>query len=232
MTDHKLTSQAVTPCRVCGAQDRYESGNCRPCTRARAVARYAADPAGGVRRTAEWRKRPGNQDRKNEGERRRRREVWETAGDDYKDELRASWRLWRAANPERVAKTRAARRDKEREYQRTRREECPERELERQRVYYRKNPEKMAAKNAARRARKSLAEGSYAADDVKRIFSAQKGKCACCGHKRKLTVDHIVPLSKGGSNWPSNLQGLCLPCNSAKHARDPIEFMQSKGALL
>lgn len=32
-----------------------------------------------------------------------------------------------------------------------------------------------------------------------------------------LTVDHIVPLSQGGTNDHSNLQVLCRPCNSAKH---------------
>lgn len=82
------------------------------------------------------------------------------------------------------------------------------------------------------RARKLNAEGQYSASDVKRIFSAQKGRCACCGKKKKLTVDHIVPLTKGGSNWPRNLQGLCLNCNSQKNARDPIEFMRDRGALL
>lgn len=34
--------------------------------------------------------------------------------------------------------------------------------------------------------------------------------------KRMLTVDHIIPLSKGGTNDRQNLQALCLRCNKFK----------------
>lgn len=33
-------------------------------------------------------------------------------------------------------------------------------------------------------------------------------------------VDHIVPLSEGGSNGRSNLQGLCEPCHDVKSAAE------------
>jgi len=98
--------------------------------------------------------------------------------------------------------------------------------------WHRVNPEAQAAKNARRRTKSRQAEGSYTADDVKALVARQKSRCACCGAKKKLAVDHIVPLAKGGSNWPRNLQMLCRSCNSKKAARDPVEFMQSMGALL
>ncbi|MBU9359553.1 HNH endonuclease [Burkholderia multivorans] len=44
--------------------------------------------------------------------------------------------------------------------------------------------------------------------------------------------DDIEPLARGGSNDIANIQLLCRTCNLSKHARDPVEFMQSRGFLL
>lgn len=48
---------------------------------------------------------------------------------------------------------------------------------------------------------------------------AEVGKCIKCGSTEKLTIDHIIPLSKGGSKAQSNWQILCLKCNRAKKDR-------------
>jgi 5-methylcytosine-specific restriction endonuclease McrA len=40
--------------------------------------------------------------------------------------------------------------------------------------------------------------------------------CSFCGLAADLTVDHIVPLSMGGSNEVSNLRVLCRSCNSGR----------------
>lgn len=95
------------------------------------------------------------------------------------------------------------------------------------REWYAANPDKRRVKEQARRARARKAEGKFSLADVERITKGQNGLCACCGSSRKLTIDHIVPLSKGGSNWPSNIQMLCSPCNTRKKDRDPVEFMRS-----
>lgn len=45
------------------------------------------------------------------------------------------------------------------------------------------------------------------------------GVCACCGKKlttKTMTMDHIIPLSRGGSNEPENLIALCPECNKQK----------------
>jgi hypothetical protein len=42
--------------------------------------------------------------------------------------------------------------------------------------------------------------------------------CAECGTRDDLTVDHVIPLARGGTNHISNMQVLCLSCNIRKGA--------------
>lgn len=46
-----------------------------------------------------------------------------------------------------------------------------------------------------------------------------------------LVVDHVLSRRAGGSNRPTNLQCLCLPCNSAKTARDFQDYKASEQAV-
>jgi 5-methylcytosine-specific restriction endonuclease McrA len=96
------------------------------------------------------------------------------------------------------------------------------------------HPEKTRAQNHKRRARLLGAEGHHTVDDIAKILKMQKGKCALCrvSIKKEYQIDHIVALTKGGSNWPRNLQLLCKPCNSKKNNNDPIEYAQRLGFLL
>ena len=56
--------------------------------------------------------------------------------------------------------------------------------------------------------------------DIKNIlYGKQEGNCAGCNHHfrlRNLTIDHIIPKSKGGGDVDENLQLLCGYCNSLK----------------
>lgn len=63
---------------------------------------------------------------------------------------------------------------------------------------------------------------------IRRIRKLQGNRCAepTCRESfadMQAHIDHIVPLAKGGSNWPRNLQLLCGSCNDSKGARDPID---------
>lgn len=102
------------------------------------------------------------------------------------------------------------------------------------RRYYREKPN-LTASGHKRRALKRGSKGSHSASDLLAILKAQSGKCAYCRSsliKRKKHVDHITPLSCGGSNDRTNIQYLCAPCNLTKGAKDPILFAQELGRLL
>ena len=58
-------------------------------------------------------------------------------------------------------------------------------------------------------------------ENRERLYGRQGGYCNGCEHHfppRNLTIDHIVPRSRGGSHHVDNLQLLCGACNSAKGA--------------
>jgi 5-methylcytosine-specific restriction endonuclease McrA len=88
--------------------------------------------------------------------------------------------------------------------------------------------------NANRRARRKGNGGTYTAKDVRDLLQLQKGRCSYCKKKMngEYQVDHIVPLSRGGSNDRKNLQIVCPPCNLAKHGNDPIDHARTLGLLL
>jgi len=51
------------------------------------------------------------------------------------------------------------------------------------------------------------------------VFEADDFTCQGCGARKSLTIDHIVPIVKGGTDDRANLQTLCKSCNSSKGAR-------------
>jgi len=52
-----------------------------------------------------------------------------------------------------------------------------------------------------------------------RIFERDRWRCVFCRSTADLTIDHIWPRARGGTNEESNLQTLCRPCNCRKGAR-------------
>lgn len=73
-----------------------------------------------------------------------------------------------------------------------------------------------------RRARMHNAPGVFDYDKWMERVKYYGWKCVYCGVRlteQTLTIDHYIPLSKGGSNWPSNLYPACLHCNCSKCAK-------------
>jgi 5-methylcytosine-specific restriction endonuclease McrA len=59
-----------------------------------------------------------------------------------------------------------------------------------------------------------------------RILARDRYRCQYCGAKGtvfELTIDHILPGSRGGSTSPENLVAACFPCNQRKGDRTPEE---------
>lgn len=81
------------------------------------------------------------------------------------------------------------------------------------------NRERSVQQVVVRMSRVRGAEGSYTLQEWQEVKEKFNFCCALCGKNEsevKLTRDHIIPITKGGSNYISNIQPLCGPCNSHK----------------
>jgi len=56
-----------------------------------------------------------------------------------------------------------------------------------------------------------------------RIYKRDNHECAYCGSKKQLTLDHIIPKSRGGGNDWNNLVTCCFKCNLKKANKTPEE---------
>ena len=126
-----------------------------------------------------------------------------------KDKKKAITAAWAAANKERVKEVGAA--------------------------WLAANPEIRRMYKRNRRARILAVGGKLSLDLKEKLFTLQRGKCAC-GCKQMLGtdyhLDHIMPLALGGSNTDDNIQLLRARCNRKKNAKHPVDYMQSKGFLI
>lgn len=84
--------------------------------------------------------------------------------------------------------------------------------------------------NYLRRAKLKISEFSYTYPEWQALVNQYDHTCLCCGRREpdiKLTVDHVIPISLGGSNSIDNIQPLCQSCNSKKRAKH-IDFRPKK----
>lgn len=151
------------------------------------------------------------------------RRPWKTESE------KAATRLAKNARRRKARAADPAYREKHAAYQRRFDQANRERERLRKRAWITDNPEQRRVNRQARRAAMRNAPGRHTRSQIERILRLQRGRCAYCDQADDLHLDHAIPLSRGGSNWPWNLQWLCAQHNVAKGAKTDAEYRSEIG---
>lgn len=71
-------------------------------------------------------------------------------------------------------------------------------------------------------------QGMHWIRDAKRaaIYLRDGSRCVWCGERGGLTLDHLVPVSQGGTHESKNLVTACLWCNSARQDRSVRRWLR------
>jgi hypothetical protein len=126
---------------------------------------------------------------------------------------------WRAENPESVAAT------KQRYFAK------PDTKAKRAALDKKRQkefPEKMRTKCKLRTKRIKENGGHFGEKEMLLLLETYGAKCLCCGDVGKIEADHVIPVSKGGSNDMSNRQPLCPKCNLKKASKTIDYRMENK----
>lgn len=89
--------------------------------------------------------------------------------------------------------------------------------------------------SACSRAEQYGAVNRLALDDLLRIIRTANGCCSYCQREvgaESLTPDHVIPLSRGGSNTPDNIVAACPECNVRKGDRLLSEPMRLQNVVM
>ena len=120
-----------------------------------------------------------------------------------------------------------------------------QRVLAKQAFYYARNRERILSENRKRYAtevtyraklqlsghqrRKFLRESDLSLAQWLAVYRFYEGNCVYCGRAAN-TMDHILPLSRGGTHTVDNVTPACKSCNSRKRTRTPTEWYRAQAA--
>ena len=90
------------------------------------------------------------------------------------------------------------------------------------------NPQLVRARGERRRQREASASGDFSGADIQNIRRQLDDRCRYCGTplEGEGEVDHLTPISRGGSNDASNLTLACLRCNREKGSKTFDEYLE------
>jgi len=160
---------------------------------------------------------------------------WRAKGAEKARQRTAEWRKkhpersnrasaeWRKANPDRartsVVNWHKANSEKRKEHRAKWRAGHSQEIKAKKAQWFKANPDKGVTYSHRRRAKKAANGGIFTTSEWQDLKIYYGYQCLCCGEVEpniKLTVDHVVPIERGGSNDITNIQPLCRTCNLKK----------------
>jgi len=146
----------------------------------------------------------------------------------HKEKIAAREKVYRDVYPDIIAARMAAWRARHTEeikaYQEAYRLAHKTETVKYQAVYRKSHLGAHSLRESQRRARKQGNGGSFTSVEWEQLKDTYKQRCAYCGKRTRLTMDHVVPLSKNGLHGSSNIVPACKSCNSKKGIYCPPPF--------
>lgn len=98
-------------------------------------------------------------------------------------------------------------------------------------AWSRLNPHKAKTIKNRYRANKKQAVGGHTAVEVTSLYAEQQGQCAYCGIRLfdEYQHDHVIPLSRGGSDYITNILLSCATCNQSKGNKSLSQWAETRG---
>jgi len=207
---------------------QYEGGLCVECRKGSLAAYYAANAEKRKASSAAWRKANPERAKASSATYRTKNPEKVKASNvahyvANKEKIKASSAAWVKSNKERAKASKAAWR-----------EANPERVKAFGMRYEAINPDAHRVRSSNRRALKRAAGGKLSKGLAARLFVLQKGICPCCFEPlgEDYHLDHIVPLSLGGSNTDDNIQLMRARCNLRKGNKHPDAWARERGSSI
>jgi 5-methylcytosine-specific restriction endonuclease McrA len=137
--------------------------------------------------------------------------------EEHKEQIAEYKKAWMKANSARIAAFK-------REYYERNREDVISRSDEWGKNNFEKVKQFKANNRRKRRAAKNASRGSFTAKEFEELCERYGNRCLSCGVTGVvLEADHVVPLTRGGSDDISNIQPLCGSCNRRKFV-DTVDY--------